>query len=115
MKWAALTLLAIVAAACSDSSNTQFLPIGSRCSSSSQCGTSPYDCVVAGYPFGYCEKPCKVDGECPADSLCNSVIGACRRVCLDDSTCRVSEGYSCQPLETKSVCEVAPTVDGGQP
>ncbi|MGZ3408097.1 MAG: hypothetical protein ACXVAN_16720, partial [Polyangia bacterium] len=52
MKWAALAL-ALVAAGCSDASNTQYLPIGSRCSSSSQCGTSPYSCAIAGYPYGY--------------------------------------------------------------
>ena len=116
MKWAALTLVVVVAAACSDSTNTQFLPIGSRCSHDSQCGTPPYDCLATGHPFGYCEKPCMLDSECPVDSLCDTAVHGCRRVCTDDSGCRVSEGYSCQTLvENKGVCDTAPTVDGGQP
>lgn len=115
MKWAALTLVVLVAAACSDGSNTQYLPIGSRCSHDSQCGTSPYDCAVAGHPFGYCEKTCMLDSECPADSLCDTPVHACRRACTDDSECRVSDGYACQPLEGKGICDAAPTVDGGQP
>jgi hypothetical protein len=115
VKWAALTLLVFVAAACGDSPNTQNLPIGSRCSADTQCGTSPYDCAIAGHPFGYCEKPCKADSECPSDSMCDTLVGACRRVCTDDSSCRVSEGYSCQPVEGRTVCETTPTVDGGQP
>ncbi|HXU69348.1 MAG TPA: hypothetical protein VN947_08460 [Polyangia bacterium] len=116
MKWAALTLVIFVAAACSNATNTQYLPIGSRCSQDSQCGTMPYDCNIAGHPFGYCEKTCALDSECPTDSLCAPApVGKCRRICTDDAGCRVSEGYSCQPLEGKGICDVAPTVDGGQP
>ena len=116
MKWAALTLLVIVAAAgCSDSPNTQALPVGSRCSSDTQCGTPPYRCNAANHPFGYCDKPCAVDSECPTDSLCAISAGACRRKCTVTADCRVGEGYSCQPLATSTVCDTAPTVDGGQP
>ena len=81
---AAPLMLAFVAAGCSDSANTQYLPIGSRCSSSAQCGTAPYDCAATGYPYGYCEKPCTTDGDCPADSLCSATVHACRRVCTHD-------------------------------
>jgi hypothetical protein len=116
VKWAALVFVVFVAAACSSGSDTQFVPIGSRCSKPSDCGTAPYDCAIAGYPYGYCEKPCMLDGECPADSLCDIVEGECRRVCTADADCRVNDGYSCQPLETKAVCDiVATTMDVGQP
>jgi hypothetical protein len=109
VKWAALSLLVFVAAACSDAANTQFLPVGSRCSSDTQCGTAPYRCIADNHPFGYCDKPCKVDSECPADSLCATAAGACRRKCTVATDCRVSEGYSCQSLATSTVCDTAPT------
>jgi hypothetical protein len=115
VKWAALAL-ALVAAGCNDASNTQYLPIGSRCSSSSQCGTAPYNCAIAGYPYGYCDKSCATDGDCPADSTCSPLAKACRRGCVDSATCRVSDGYSCQPLVGgKSVCEAGGSLDGGAP
>lgn len=115
VKWVVLTL-ALVVAGCSDSANTQYLPIGSRCSSNGQCGTSPFDCATSAYPFGYCEKPCATDGDCPSDSLCSASAKACRRVCTSDTSCRVADGYSCQPIAgNRLVCDVAPSVDGGQP
>ena len=120
MKSAALALaLSLVAAAagCSDAANTQLLPIGSRCSSSAQCGTPPYDCAATGYPYGYCEKPCTTNGDCPADSSCSPLVKACRRVCIDSSTCRTADGYSCQPIVGgQSVCESGGgSMDGGAP
>ena len=112
MKWAALILLVFVAAACSDAANTQLLPVGSRCSSDAQCGTPPYRCNATNHPFGYCDKPCAADSECPVDSACAIPApgaGACRRKCTTTPDCRVSEGYSCQPLATSTVCDTAPT------
>ncbi len=114
MKW--LALLALVVAGCSDPANTQYLPIGSRCSSSSQCGTTPFNCSISGFPNGYCDKPCTTDGDCPLDSLCGTALPrACRRVCMSTSDCRAAEGYTCQLLPTgKSVCDVATAaMDGG--
>jgi hypothetical protein len=116
VKCAAALFVALVAAGCGDAANTQYLPIGSRCSSNGQCGSSPYDCAVAGYPFGYCEKSCTTDGDCPADALCSPLVHACRRGCMTASTCRTAEGYGCQPLVSgRGVCEPAPSVDGGLP
>jgi hypothetical protein len=112
VKWAIFALALV--AGCSDPANTQLLPIGSRCSSDTQCGTAPYDCAVAGYPFGYCEKPCTTNGDCPADSLCSPLVKACRRGCTTSATCRTAEGYSCQPLVSgQGVCETGAAVDGG--
>ena len=109
-------LLALVAAGCSDAANTQYLPIGSRCSSNGQCGTTPYACAVAGYPFGYCEKSCATDGDCPADSICSPLVKSCRRSCTTSATCRTADGYSCQVLVGgKGVCDVAAPLDGGLP
>jgi hypothetical protein len=119
VKWLALIVVAVLCG-CSDSSDTQSLPIGSRCSSNSQCGSTPYVCNQGpGYSFGYCEKPCSVDGECPADSLCGtSSPKACRRACKATTDCRSSEGYACVALTTgRTVCDTAPaaSVDGGAP
>ena len=112
----ALALAALVAAGCSDAANTQYLPIGSRCSSSGQCGTSPYDCALSGYLGGYCEKTCATDGDCPSDSLCSPLVKACRRVCTSDTECRQADGYSCQPIAGgRHVCETMPSMDGGLP
>jgi hypothetical protein len=121
VKWLAVIIVAL-ACGCSDPADTQFLPIGSRCSSSAQCGTAPYACNMGpGYNFGYCEKPCSVDGECPLDSLCAPApLKVCRRACKATSECRDTEGYACVALTTgKTVCDTAPatatSVDGGGP
>jgi hypothetical protein len=114
VKWAALAI-ALVVAGCSDPANTQYLPIGSHCTSSSQCGTSPYDCATA-YRGGYCEKPCTTDGDCPADAVCSPAVKACRRRCTTSADCRAAEGYSCQPLVGGvGVCEAGTAMDGGPP
>ena len=114
MKWLVIALVA--AAGCSDPAGTQYLPIGSRCGGSSQCGTPPFDCAATGYPYGYCEKPCTTDGDCPADSLCSAAVHACRRTCATADACRTSDGYSCQLLISgKGVCEAASSMDGGAP
>lgn len=119
MRWLAFTVLLCVG--CSDGANTQYLPIGSVCSSSGQCGTSPFDCAMS-YPGGYCEKPCATDGDCPADSLCAIPPGfpasarACRRRCAATSECRAAEGYTCVPVSsTTAVCDYTGAVDGGLP
>lgn len=116
MKWA-LAIFVLVAGACTDAPGTQSLPIGSRCSSSTQCGTTPFVCnASAAYTNGYCEKACKTDGDCPADSVCNPSTQACRRKCKVAIDCRAAEGYACVALNpTNSVCEPSPSVDGGQP
>ncbi len=112
-------MIALLLAGCSDAANTQLVPIGSRCSSSAQCGTTPYACNMGpGYDNGYCEKPCTTDADCPLDSLCSPApLKACRRVCKDSTECRQSEGYACVTLPTgKTVCDTGPTpMDGGAP
>lgn len=107
--------LALLVGACSQADNQQFLPIGTRCTDSNQCGTKPYFCRESGYPGGYCEKPCTADGDCPSDSVCSTSV--CRRKCTSEAQCRSSEGYSCKSIAgvTTSVCEltVQPIPDGG--
>jgi hypothetical protein len=105
VNWAVLAI-ALVAAGCGDPDNTQYLPIGSRCSRASQCGTSPYACD-ASLPNGYCDKGCTTDGDCPADALCNPTVHLCRRRCKVPDDCRVSEGYKCVALVGgETVCDV---------
>ncbi|MDB4968277.1 MAG: hypothetical protein JWN44_3966 [Myxococcales bacterium] len=114
MKWA-LAIFVLVTGACSDPAGTQYLPIGSRCGTSAQCGTSPYVCNASSiYPNGYCEKACKTDGDCPADALCNPTVQACRRKCKVATDCRADEGYGCFVVTGQNaVCEPSPSVDGG--
>jgi hypothetical protein len=91
-----------VLGACSNPPNTQLLPIGSRCTTDDECGTSPYKCetmdttysVATPFPNGYCDKTCMSTGECPSDSLCYSMH--CRRTCAMASDCREAEGYTCR-------------------
>lgn len=88
-------------AACGSAANTQRQPIGSRCKSDGNCGTSPFNCELDGYPGGYCDKPCATDGDCPLDSLClPGAGGGCRRRCNDTTElCRTDQadgvGYAC--------------------
>jgi hypothetical protein len=113
----ALWIIAVLVAGCSDAANTQYVPIGSRCTASNSCGTSPFDCRTSGYPGGYCEKPCATDGDCPADSICGLVLDgarSCRRRCSGPSQCRQNEGYTCVVLPMGSVCDLPSIVDGGQ-
>jgi len=81
--------------ACSNPPNTQLLPIGSRCTTDSECGTSPYICETVGYPNGYCDKTCVTTGDCPSDSICYDLH--CRRTCVTTADCRQAEGYVCRP------------------
>jgi hypothetical protein len=105
VKWALFTLV-LAAAGCGDPSNTQYLPIGSRCTSSGQCGTNPFDCLVT-YPGGYCERPCTTDGDCPQDAVCDPTPHACRRKCKTPDDCRTSEGYTCLTAPgTTTVCTI---------
>ena len=107
--------VALFSLACGSADNVQYLPVGTRCTSSGQCGTNPYFCNESGYPGGYCEKPCTADGDCPSDSVCAAV--ACRRKCATDVQCRQAEGYSCRNVvgATTTYCEVSGNVptDGG--
>ncbi len=114
MKWVGAILVFLVAG-CGSGSNTQKEPIGSRCNSNGNCGTSPFQCETAanGYPGGYCDKPCTTDGDCPLDSLCLPKPAAvCRRRCTDSAECRTDtadgKGYACITTEgaTGSYCDV---------
>lgn len=102
----------LLVAACGSPDNQQYLPIGTRCTESGQCGTKPFFCRETGYPGGYCEKPCTGDGDCPSDAIC--VGSACRRKCSDVSLCRATEGYVCKSgTATTTYCDVAQ--GGSQP
>ena len=112
---ALLLVAAVVFAGCSDAADTQYLPVGSRCSSMSQCGTSPFDCQLTGFPGGYCTRPCTTDGDCPLDSLCSA--HQCGRRCTSDGDCRQDEGYGCKALSSSTaVCAPVPApMDLGPP
>jgi hypothetical protein len=105
----ALLLAALAAVSCGDGANVQRLPIGSRCGSSDDCGTQPYNCATSGHPGGYCQKDCATNGDCPSDSVCLS--RECRRKCRTSAHCRVADGYICVSSDI-SVCDV-PTSDLG--
>ncbi len=100
-----LCLCAAGVAGCDDGPNTQRLPIGTRCSSDDNCGTTPYVCTVASHPGGYCARSCTTDGDCPIDAICAAL--SCRRKCTDDTTCRQSEGYVCRLTgATSPYCDI---------
>jgi hypothetical protein len=110
MRWVA-ALLVLGALGCSDGANTQYNPIGSRCSSNGDCGTKPYNCNTS-HPGGYCQKDCATDGDCPTDSLCIAL--ECRRKCSTSADCRSSEGYTCVSTAVSPVCDIASASgDGG--
>ncbi len=101
---ALLIVVIAVLGACSAGTNTQFAPIGSRCTDHDGCGTSPYECATT-VPGGYCEKKCQTDGDCPSDAVC--FVMACRRRCATDADCRESEGYQCRAEgATSSFCDL---------
>jgi hypothetical protein len=95
--WCLALMLGLVG--CSSPSNTQFVPVGSRCGQDSDCGTAPFSCNLA-LPAGYCTRMCNVDSpDCPTDSKCVATTfgNQCRRACTDPSSCRVTpDGYSCK-------------------
>ena len=107
----------VAAAGCSDAGEHAVLPIGSRCSSDAQCGTAPYDCATTGYPYGYCEKPCTTDGDCPADSLCSATAHACRRVCTNvvDLPRRRRLQLPAARRRQERLRSAAASMDGGSP
>jgi hypothetical protein len=103
--------LALIALGCSEGNNVQSNPIGSRCSSTGDCGTKPYNCNTSA-PGGYCQKDCLTDGDCPGDSICPA--HECRRKCSSTSECRETEGYACISDGTNLFCDVASgNADGG--
>jgi hypothetical protein len=93
---------------CGSSPNMQYVPIGSRCGSDGDCGTSPYSCDLA-LPSGYCTRTCLSDADCPTDSACVALsagVSRCRRKCIDPLGCRVSDGYTCKnESATSLVCD----------
>jgi hypothetical protein len=108
---AAIALLLGPVVGCDDPPNFQRLPIGTRCTDDSACGTSPFACATMGYPGGYCDKVCAASGDCPGDSVC--VLTHCRRQCVDPSgapdptKCRQAEGYACHPTGAeKPFCDL---------
>src|SRR5437879_5594908 len=99
MRGIVLVLLAALAA-CESQSNTQYVPVGTRCGHDTDCGTSPYSCNIM-LPAGYCTKTCGAsDADCPMDSKCmlTAAGNQCRRTCSVQSDCRTTpDGYSCKP------------------
>lgn len=129
-----LSSLARICAACfclfifaCGTSGTQIQPIGSPCSTDTDCGTGPrYFCDLE-HPNGYCKRDCKVDTDCPPEAICvhdGVTVGECHKRCDQISDCRAAEGYLCKPASTDPVtfashayCDVGDTAnsDGGTP
>ena len=106
MRLGQVVMAAVFLVACGSPSNTAFIPIGSRCVASSDCGTTPYDCDTS-QPGGYCERPCSIEPDCPTDATCAST-GHCRRRCITTDDCRKQEGYVCADVHSVSFACVQP-------
>ncbi|MEO6953742.1 MAG: hypothetical protein ABI321_18215 [Polyangia bacterium] len=92
-RWIALSSFALFLVSCGAAPNTQYLPIGQRCTHPGDCGTTPFECDDT-KPGGYCAEPCVTDGSCPTDSVCVNKT-TCRRKCSTNADCRQTEGYAC--------------------
>lgn len=101
---------------------SQKLPIGSPCTTDSDCGGTGFMCMTD-HPGGYCIKMCEIsnhDADCPSGSICqfDGMSGECHKECTTSADCRT--GYFCAPASTDpnntashAFCDVAPTADGG--
>jgi hypothetical protein len=98
-------LVLALAAGCGDTTaSTQAQAIGTACTASTQCGTNKFFCDTD-HPNGYCKRDCKVDGDCPAGSVCAGALpnapGACHKTCATataSTDCRLTEGYVCKDM-----------------
>jgi hypothetical protein len=108
---ALVLVVTMLAVACQDGPNTQYLPIGSPCFKQSDCGTQPFDCALD-VPGGSCVKSCSDNTDCPTDSACARKF--CKRSCHSSAGCRAPVGYGCwDEGATTMVCDFVP--DGGLP
>lgn len=76
--------------------------LGEPCSFDSDCNGPEAQCLLDGWPEGYCIQAC-VEGDCPGDGICFGascfdgclVLGDCR---LDYECVDVPGGKSCRPI-----------------
>jgi hypothetical protein len=123
-----MRLAFLLCLACSNSTPSQSLAIGSPCApdmpTSSVCGTFPTFFCDSDHPNGYCKKSCHADGDCPSGSVCAGAgkvsPGECHKTCTQATKatdCRLSEGYVCKSMPddaSHDYCDVPePTSDGG--
>lgn len=116
----AATLIGGSLAACGPGASTELLPVGSACTSDSQCGPTPFMCLLD-HPGGYCMRQCQTDTDCPSEAVCvvDTDATECHKRCPSgQSDCR--SGYECMPAASTgyprasaAFCDVAASPDGG--
>lgn len=77
---------------------TTNLPVGSPCTSHSQCSGNTPNCITdPDFHQGYCSANCQFDNDCPSGSHCGykdqNGLGVCLKNCSNNSDCRTN--YSC--------------------
>lgn len=88
-------------------------PIGEACTSTAQCGGSPYDCLPAadiGWIGGYCSRGCSVNSDCGPGAHCSSDAGLCLQSCSSNGECR--SDYGCYDFDGDGLNECAPVANG---
>lgn len=94
LRLAALALAALLGS-CSADTITQKLLIGTKCTSSDECGSQPWFVCDSNHPDGYCTKSCKSDADCPPESICafDGGDGLCHARCDLAASCRAPKYY----------------------
>jgi hypothetical protein len=99
--------------------SAQKLAVGSACVKDSDCGSTPFYCMVE-HPGGYCLRDCTTDADCPSEAICQNdgVKGECHKKCDAAPDCRAE--YMCSPAASAAdnkashaFCDVMDAPDAG--